>query len=114
MLTLNGYRTVAAADGIAGLAAARTENPAVILTDLAMPGMTGWDVARAVKDAAPGVRVVLVRGFGVEVSPEDLRAHGVDLVLAKPLKIQDIQAAIAMKPSATAIRNQSACSSPAT
>ena len=38
----------------------------------------------------PSVRVVLVSGFGVEVSPADLLAHGVDLVLAKPLKLQDL------------------------
>ena len=45
---------------------------------------------------APAARVVLVSGFGVEVSPEDLHAHGVDLVLAKPLKIEDIESAVAL------------------
>ena len=34
--------------------------------------------------------MVLVSGFGVEVSPEELQARGVDLVLAKPLQIQDV------------------------
>jgi CheY-like chemotaxis protein len=66
----------------------------LVLTDLAMPGMTGWEVARAVKSVAPATRVILVSGFGVEVSPEDLRAHGVDLVLAKPLRIEDIESAV--------------------
>jgi len=36
------------------------------------------------------VPVILVTGFGVELSAEERRAHGVDLVLVKPLKIQEI------------------------
>jgi CheY-like chemotaxis protein len=60
-----------------------------------MPGLTGWQVARAVKDRAPEVPVVLMSGFGVEVAPEDLRTHGVDLVLTKPLQIHEVMQALA-------------------
>jgi CheY-like chemotaxis protein len=74
----------------------------VVFTDLAMPGMTGWQVARAVKDRAPEVPVVLMSGFGVEVAPEDLPARGVDLVLAKPLQIQDVLRALVTIRSRTA------------
>jgi AmiR/NasT family two-component response regulator len=38
----------------------------------------------------PGVHVVLVTGFGVELSADERRANGVDAVLVKPLQIQDI------------------------
>jgi hypothetical protein len=41
------------------------------------------------------VRVVLMSGFGVEVAPEDLPAHGVDLILPKPLQIDDVLQALA-------------------
>ncbi len=64
------------------------------MTDLAMPGMTGWQVARAVKAKSPEVAVVMMSGFGVEVAPEELRTNGVDLVLSKPLQIQDVLRAI--------------------
>jgi hypothetical protein len=37
-----------------------------------------------------------VSGFGVEVSPEALHTHGVDLVLAKPLRLQDLEGAVAL------------------
>jgi GAF domain-containing protein/CheY-like chemotaxis protein len=74
----------------------------VVFTDLAMPGMTGWQVARSVKDRAPEVPVVLMSGFGVEVAPEDLPTHGVDLVLAKPLQIQDVLRALVAVRSGTA------------
>ncbi len=62
----------------------------LVVTDLAMPRVSGWQVARAVKQVAPQVPVFLVTGFGVELSAEERHAHGVDLVLVKPLQIQEI------------------------
>ncbi len=72
-----------------------------MFTDLAMPGMNGWEVARAVKAAAVPAPVVLVTGFGVEVAPQDLQTNGVDAVLAKPLRLADIHRALAsLRPGA--------------
>ena len=95
MLATVGHTAVMARSGQEGVDRLAAERFDVVFTDLAMPGMTGWQVARAVKDRAPGVSVVLMSGFGVEVAPEDLPAHGVDLVLAKPLQIQDVLRAVA-------------------
>jgi len=41
------------------------------------------------------VPVVLVTGFGVELSAEERQTHGVDMVLVKPLKIADVQNVVA-------------------
>jgi GAF domain-containing protein len=95
IVTSAGHTAVVVTSGQEGVARLDRERFDVVLTDLAMPGMTGWQVARAVKDRAPEVPVVLMSGFGVEVAPEDLRTHGVDLVLAKPLQIQDVRRALA-------------------
>src|SRR6185503_10404066 len=67
----------------------------LVVTDLAMPRVSGWQVARAVKQVAPQVPVFLVTGFGVELTAEERRAHGVDMVLVKPLQIQEILDAVA-------------------
>ncbi|HEY4658716.1 MAG TPA: response regulator, partial [Gemmatimonadaceae bacterium] len=67
----------------------------VVFTDLAMPRVSGWQVARAVKAIAPAVPVCLVTGFGVELSADERRTQGVDLVLVKPLKIDEILGAVA-------------------
>src|SRR5207245_10276751 len=85
-----GHRAVVATDGSGGTARAGAEPSDVVFTDLAMPRVSGWQVARAIKEMAPGVPVIVVTGFGVELSAEERRAHGVDLVLVKPLKIQEI------------------------
>ena len=65
------------------------------MTDLAMPGMSGWQVAQAVKAARPQVPVVLVTGWGVEVQPDEMQTHGVDRVMTKPFRFEDVQEVVA-------------------
>ena len=77
-------------DGAEAIARFGAEPFDLVFTDLAMPRVSGWQVARAVKEIAPAVPVFLVTGFGVELSAEERRTHGVDAVLVKPLKIQQI------------------------
>jgi signal transduction histidine kinase/CheY-like chemotaxis protein len=67
----------------------------VVFTDLAMPGVSGWEVTRAVKAAVPAVPVFMMTGFGVELSEEERQRHGLEAVLVKPLRIDDIVAALA-------------------
>jgi GAF domain-containing protein/CheY-like chemotaxis protein len=100
MLASAGHRVEVVSSGREALARFDAERFDLVLTDLAMPEMTGWEVARAIKERGQPVRVVLVSGFGVEVSSADLRAHGVDLVLAKPLKLEDMESAVALARSA--------------
>ena len=95
ILATAGHTAVVVKSGQEGVDRLATERFDAVFTDLAMPGMTGWQVALAVKERAPEVPVVLMSGFGVEVAAEDLRTHGVDLVLAKPLEIQDVLRALA-------------------
>jgi GAF domain-containing protein/CheY-like chemotaxis protein len=95
MLRLEGHRVVVADEGAAGLARFQSEPFDVVITDLAMPAMPGWQIAQAVKQARPLVPVVLVTGWAVELSPEQLRANGVDEVLNKPFGIDDVRALVA-------------------
>jgi CheY-like chemotaxis protein len=90
-----GHSVVVLGDGAEAIARFRDEPFDLVLTDLAMPRVSGWQVARAVKQIAPHVPVFLVTGFGVELSAEERRAHGVDLVLVKPLQMQEILDAVA-------------------
>jgi CheY-like chemotaxis protein len=89
-----GHRAVVVEGGAEAIARFRAEPFDVVLTDLAMPRVSGWQVARAVKHLAPQVPVFLITGFGVELSADERRAHGVDAVLVKPLQIQEIHDAL--------------------
>src|SRR5439155_246701 len=90
MLEAGGHRAVVVTDGGEAIARFGAEPFDLVFIDLAMPRVSGWQVARAIKEMAPAVPVILVTGFGVELSAEERRAHNVDLVLVKPLKIQEI------------------------
>jgi signal transduction histidine kinase/CheY-like chemotaxis protein len=95
MLESAGHKVVVVDDGAEAIARVRAEPFDLVLTDLAMPNVSGWQVARAVKEIAPRVPVFLVTGFGVELSADERRAHGVDRVLVKPLKVEEILNAVA-------------------
>jgi GAF domain-containing protein/CheY-like chemotaxis protein len=95
VLEMSGHSVAVLTSGADAIERFRSEPFDVVFTDLAMPGLSGWQVARAAKSIAPDVPVFLVTGFGVELSAEERRAHGVDLVLSKPLNIQSILDAIA-------------------
>src|SRR5262249_43244769 len=66
----------------------------LVVTDLAMPGMSGWQVAQAVKASRPEVPVVLVTGWGVELPPEQLRANGVGRGRGKAVRVPEVQGAV--------------------
>jgi CheY-like chemotaxis protein/anti-sigma regulatory factor (Ser/Thr protein kinase) len=95
VLEASGHRVVVLTDGAEAIARVQREPFDVVFTDLAMPRVSGWDVAHAVKASAPGVPVFLVTGFGVELSAAERRAHGVAEVFSKPLRIEDITRAVA-------------------
>ena len=95
LLESAGHSVVTLGDGGEAIARFAAERFDLVVTDLAMPRVSGWQVARAVKQTAPHVPVFLVSGFGVELSPEERRAHGIDFVLVKPLHIQEILDAVA-------------------
>ena len=90
-----GHVVVALGDGAEAIARFAAERFDLVVTDLAMPRVSGWQVARAVKQIAPQAPVFLVTGFGVELTAEERRTHGVDLVLVKPLQIQEVLDAVA-------------------
>lgn len=68
----------------------------VVLTDQAMPEMSGDQLAIAVKQLSPATPVVLVTGFGAIMLATDEKLSGVDLVLGKPVGFPELRQAIAL------------------
>ena len=85
-LSYLGYRVAQAGDGEAALASARRLRPDVILLDLALPMLDGWEVARQVK-ADRRTSGILIIALSACVFPSDVRratTSGCDLFLDKP------------------------------
>jgi signal transduction histidine kinase/CheY-like chemotaxis protein len=95
ILLLEGHTPVACADGAHALRALEAEVFDAVLTDLGMPGLSGWDVARAAKQLQPTTPVVLVTGWGDSLDGADARRHGVDYVLPKPFEIAGVRTLLA-------------------
>ncbi len=89
-----GHRVTACASGEEALAAHRPGRFQLALTDLGMPGMTGWELARRMRALDPALAIVFVTGWGEEVAPEAVREAGADLVVAKPFTIEDVMRAV--------------------
>ena len=94
VLRAAGHDVVAVASGREGLAV--LEDPPggfdLVLSDLGMPDMSGWDVARAVQALPAAPPVVLVTGWGIQLDDQLLAASGVCEVIAKPFSIEDVLA----------------------
>jgi CheY-like chemotaxis protein len=95
-LTDDGHTIIQAAGGKEGLAKlAEDARLDVVITDLGMPDMTGWDVARAVRAQRPGLCIGLVTGWAVALEMSDEERRAVDFVIAKPYTIEALRAALA-------------------
>ena len=95
LLRASGQEVLEADSGAAALRWLETTSVDLVLTDLGMPEVTGWDVARAAKAQRPDLPVVLLTGWGDHVgteAPPDVR---VDRVLTKPVLRSNVLAAIA-------------------
>ena len=81
-----GYRVVTANNGEEGVAAARAEWPAVILMDLAMPQMDGWEAIRHLRadPLTSDIPIVALSAYAFGDAPQRAREAGADLCLSKP------------------------------
>jgi CheY-like chemotaxis protein len=112
-LAIDGHRVSAAADGARALEQFRAGRFDVLLTDRCMPGMTGDQLAAAVKELAPNTPVIMLTGFGDLMAVGDDRPTGVDRLLSKPLKLgalrQALKDAVAREPGQLAERREERC-----
>jgi GAF domain-containing protein/CheY-like chemotaxis protein/anti-sigma regulatory factor (Ser/Thr protein kinase) len=94
MLTEAGHMVTPAESGRQGLALCETRRFDLVITDLSMPGMSGWDVVAALERQRPGTAVGLVTGWGEQVDPELAARHQLRFVLAKPFLLHDVLATV--------------------
>jgi len=94
-LSVLGWEAEAAVDGVEGLALFDRAKHALIVTDIRMPGLSGWDVIRAIRRLSPRVPIVVVSG--ADITPPDpalAPAPGL-MILAKPVSLTQLRDAVA-------------------
>ncbi len=97
-----GYDSVTASSAEEGVRLASATAFDLVLTDLAMPGMSGLEVARRIQQVHPQTPIILVTGWEANVSRAELGASGITDILYKPFRIEQlteiIQSVISSQP----------------
>jgi two-component system alkaline phosphatase synthesis response regulator PhoP len=96
-LTKRGYVVTTANDGAQAIQIAKRELPDVILLDVMMPGKSGWEVARAIKQdpATNAVKIVMVSAIGEKTNEITAPIYGADAHVDKPFEFEHLERVIA-------------------
>jgi CheY-like chemotaxis protein len=92
LLRLSGHQVEVAYNGMCALARVRTFHPEIVLCDLGLPELSGYDFAKAIRREQPRtIRLIAISGYA---QPDDIRRSleaGFDAHVAKPAKPADIE-----------------------
>jgi len=84
------HQVTLAEDGEKGLQLFKKGKFDMVLTDLGMPGMSGWEVCRMIKKISPYTPVGMITGWGTEMSQRQIEEVGLDFFISKPFDFNQI------------------------
>jgi CheY-like chemotaxis protein len=92
LLEYHGYQVFVAYNGPAGVSAAKSERPDVVLCDIGLPGMDGYAVAGALRQSPETVstHLIAVTGYGRDSDKRKALESGFDMHLVKPVNTQQL------------------------
>jgi two-component system NtrC family response regulator len=85
-----GFDVLTARDGTQGLQIFAEEQPSVVLTDIQMPGISGYDVLQSIRASHPETRVIIVTAFGTVEQAVDAMKNGAFDYLTKPFSRDEL------------------------
>ncbi|NQU71128.1 MAG: response regulator [Rhodospirillales bacterium] len=95
-LKRKGYEVIIAGDGAQGIELARSELPAVILMDLSLPIMDGWEASRQLKemDETRSIPIIAISAHALDGDREKALAAGCDDFDTKPIEFERLMTKI--------------------
>jgi CheY-like chemotaxis protein len=94
MVEVLGHNVRRADGGRAALLALAEDDFDIVFTDLSMPGMDGWEVAREVRRRSPRTRIAVVTGYGRDAARTQGDAPA-DTVIGKPFDFAQVEEVLA-------------------
>jgi two-component system alkaline phosphatase synthesis response regulator PhoP len=91
-----GYKVTTAEDGNRALEIAKRDRPDLVLLDIMMPGKSGWEVARALKQdpVTQDVKIVMVSAIGEKTNEITAPIYGADAHVDKPFEFDKLERVI--------------------
>ena len=90
ILTRDGYRVFTAQDGEVALEVLKKQNISIVISDLKMPRLGGFDLLKIVKKKYPRVGMVMMTSHGDTYTVKDALLLGADEYIVKPFKSFEI------------------------
>jgi two-component system cell cycle response regulator DivK len=97
LLQSAGYEVITATDAETGVSLARSQNPALILMDIQLPGMDGLQATALLRadESTRAIPVIALTALAMKGDEERIRAAGCDGYIAKPLDYKSFLATVA-------------------
>jgi len=95
LLELRDHEVSIANDGVSALATAKEWAPEVVLLDLGLPGMTGYEVAAKLREDYFKGRIIAITGYGAPNDRRRTRLSGFDAHLVKPVDLRELEGLLA-------------------
>lgn len=86
-----GHQVMEADDGFKALALFDTQTFDAVFTDISMPGMSGWELARLIRERNSEVPLAILSGWGEAIGSDEQEAAQVNWIVAKPFLIERIE-----------------------
>ena len=100
-LERKGYAVVCAVDGVQAVTMAQSEKPALILMDMSLPGLDGWEATRQIKAANRTIPIIALTAHAMASDEQKAREAGCDDFDTKPVELarllEKIEAQLALR-----------------
>lgn len=89
-----GHEIDLAASGMEALELLEANSYDLLITDIGMQGMSGWQLASVIKGKYEKMKIAIVSGWGASITSTEKEEHNISYLLSKPIKIDDLRALI--------------------
>lgn len=95
-LRLDGYEVITAHDGMTGIQCARTERPNLIIMDMGLPGINGWQATHRIRSMplTRDIPIIALTAFALKEDRERCLSSGCDEYETKPVNFDRLGAKI--------------------